>query len=396
MRIFINVFILLIVILVVGYIFLEQRVEKEVITQTVLKCPFSPYNFSASYLHPSFVEEFSPAIEFPQSMEKSYNTYRFWGISKLLQNFDYNLTLSKLFRHENYCVGKGCYHVIEGQARRYIDNQTMNLNQMFVAYLVEPIFLNMRLNAGFLPSVKVMPFKEMNDVLVNFVITLSSDLAGVFINQQLNFFKELHGADTNFRIIIAEFNPVDDSIKSAIKEAGIAFRYESLNQTFSRVKGLNTGGDAVTEQNEIIFFLDVDMKFSSRFVATIRNRVIQGFQVYFPVCFAEDGTGGGVNLVTGLGNVGMYKSDFGRLRWKKINDTVWGGEDDRLLQRVIDKGFKFYRNIEPGFIHVYHPDRSWKMVNVKFFYIFSKKLILISAFRRLKLCQWTGKKGRRE
>src|SRR3990167_6667074 len=367
MKIFLKVFILLIVMLVIGYVFLEQRVEKAVVVkkETILKCPFTPYNFSASYLHPCHVEEFSPAIEISQA-NKTYNKFRFWGVSKLMNYHNANFTLAKIFRHENYCAAKGCYHVIEGQAKFPIP-KLMNKKKHFVGYFVEPLFLNMRLNTGFLPSVTVMPFKEMNDVLVNFVITFSSDLKDVFINQQLNFFRSLHETDTNFRLIITEFNPVDNSIESAMKNTSIAFRYSSLNQTFSRVKGLNTGGAAVTEEKEILFFLDVDMKFSSRFPTTIRNRVIQGAQVYFPVCFAEDGAGGGTNLVTGLGNVGMYKSDFAKLPWKKANDTVWGGEDDRLLARVKDKGFQFYRNIEPDFIHVYHPVRSWKILKVDFY-----------------------------
>src|SRR3990167_3260321 len=171
----------------------------------------------------------------------------------------------------------------------------------------------------------------------------------------------MYEVDKRIRIIPVEFNPENDNIRSNLTQSGIPFMYSTQTGAFSRVKGLNQGGALVPlNVTEIIFFLDVDMVFPPRFAASIRNRCLEGSQVYFPVCFSEDENGGGRLLPEGLGNVGMYRSDFEKLRWEKVKDTVWGGEDDALISKVLLYKYNFYRNSEPGFIHKYHPIRSWR------------------------------------
>ena len=330
-----------------GYAVESKEDEPVLEKQTSCNC-LPNIVFEHNYLQPAVTKEFDPPLEVDAYNAQVYSFARFMMLKHT------NQYLVSIFRHELNCKSNGCFHVIEGDVKK----TSISVHRTkAVFFITEPQISIADFSQRMAPSFENYPFNA--ETVVNFIVTFSSDLADLFVSQQLPYFKALYDVDKLIKLIIVEFRTTNGAIRDKLQKSGIPFSYKALAQPFSRVKGLNTGTTLVPlTPSQIVFFLDVDMVFTTRLAASIRNRCVEGRRIYFPVRMKERKVGGLDVLPEGLGDVGMYRSDAEKLPWEKVDDTVWGGEDDAMLQNVKHLNYDFYRNIEPGFIHKYHPDRK--------------------------------------
>lgn len=154
---------------------------------------------------------------------------------------------------------------------------------------------------------------------------------------------------------------------------------------FSRSIGCEIGA-ALFPSNQLIFFVDVDIYFTSDFLFRARLNTIEFKQVYYPIVFSEydpdepieaikilDISSSGskqstkvrdnhldLNIDTGywrqfgFGIVAVYNSDLRRVGGFDISIVGWGKEDVDLYEKFVKSNITIFRSIDPGLIHVFH------------------------------------------
>ncbi|CAH2048998.1 unnamed protein product, partial [Iphiclides podalirius] len=177
--------------------------------------------------------------------------------------------------------------------------------------------------------------------------------------------------------------------------------------TFSRGAALTEGLKAC-EDDDLVFFIDVDMMFNHVSLRRIRINTIKYHQVYFPIVFSEfnpdvvngeeynrfgdealvadDDLGkfveeeeeeeegrpktdreladlkysreinddNGYFRVYGFGILGIYKRDFLRVGGFDLNIKGWGLEDVQLFETLIKSNLSVYRTADDTLVHRFH------------------------------------------
>lgn len=130
----------------------------------------------------------------------------------------------------------------------------------------------------------------------------------------------------------------------------------SLNGNFSRGKALDLATrSSYINDNDIIFFIDLDMTFRKETLDRVRRNTILHSQVYFPIVFSQYDPSRVQNLNVpntndnilgyesgffrqfGFGICAIYKSDILNPNINGFNTDItgWGLEDVKLLERII-------------------------------------------------------------
>lgn len=146
-----------------------------------------------------------------------------------------------------------------------------------------------------------------------------------------------------------------------LSKAQIAFpaatiNHITLNGNFSRGKALDIAArSSYINDNDIIFFIDVDMTFQKETLDRVRRNTIMHRQVYFPIVFSQydpnrvqnsnvpnnrDNTlayESGFFRQFGFGICAIYKADILNPNINGFNTDItgWGLEDVKLLERII-------------------------------------------------------------
>lgn len=174
-------------------------------------------------------------------------------------------------------------------------------------------------------------------------------------------------------VYFAEDNAADESNRAAVEQLlefyqhnhGLGFTIKVLMQPFSRGVGLEAGAmiaGGTNGRDPLLFFCDVDMKFTFDFLQRCRANAVSGERIFFPIVFSLYRSK--PNIVAapngawrnyGLGMVCVYQSDFKNLGGFSKTITGWGREDVDFYERIVKQGtLEVVRAVDDGIQHLFH------------------------------------------
>lgn len=150
-----------------------------------------------------------------------------------------------------------------------------------------------------------------------------------------------------------------------------------LEESFARGRALQFGAESL-QDDDLMFFIDVDMAFNGKTLLRIRQNTIRNTTIYFPIVYSlydpkkfhkhYDGSDyrlfdkelllnedNGSWRQYGFGIVSLYKSDFVKLRGFNTTIKGWGMEDVAFFDAAVKSDMQTVRSVDPGLVHIYHP-----------------------------------------
>ncbi|XP_067010256.1 chondroitin sulfate synthase 1 [Anabrus simplex] len=237
-----------------------------------------------------------------------------------------------------------------------------------------PLILGSRMSKK-TPSIK--------DKLINFILPLAGRLET--FKRFISVFEEVClKNDEKVSLIIVLFpNDKENSINETVsimrrlqKEyPKVRLTVVPVFDTFARAMALEVGASQCADE-DLLFFVDVDMVFTSSALHRIRTNTIRGKQVYFPIVYSEfdpsivyneSGLLSSPNhfLINrdtgywrqyGFGIASLYKSDLKRVGGFDTSIRGWGKEDVDLFDKFVAaaKNLTVFRAADPNLVHVFH------------------------------------------
>ncbi len=217
---------------------------------------------------------------------------------------------------------------------------------------------------------------SQNQPRVNFIITLSglSDRLEKFLK---TFEKNILIPKEDASLTIVLYDSPDAQKVNSLILTYLAIYPEAqlkiidIDGKFARGVGLHRGTEYFKD-DELLFFVDIDLEIGPDFLRRARLNAIEGKQVYFPIFFKlykldfvnKYHKGNSSQLLKrhnghwahySYGMVVIYASDYRKAGGFNINLKGWGEEDVDFFNKVIQHGVEVFRAPDPGLIHLWHP-----------------------------------------
>ena len=225
------------------------------------------------------------------------------------------------------------------------------------------------------------------------LIVVSSNKDEALIRFIYNFKQEVLNypdRQKDFTLTILYFsqkNSIIDEIHQLIVryESNIRLSIIESEHVYNRGLGRQLASKYFTN-NQILFFLDVDLVFTGQSLINTRRLMIHQLSisscaVYFPIIYSmfsnmfvidnqsmiDIKSDFGLFSIYGFGNVAVRKGDLDRIGGWETNNYDWGVEDVNLFQQFVNISAECYifRAVEPGLRHNYHKKMCHGIKNEK-------------------------------
>ena len=220
------------------------------------------------------------------------------------------------------------------------------------------------------------PTKSDNSETVHFIVPISN--VGKRIAEYMHMYEEMSLVTNENTHLVWVAYGLDDlhSITSLV--ALYEQKYPRARLTvvqgsgdFSRAKAMELGMSKL-QDNDLVFFCDVDMVVEREFLTRCRRNTIRGKQVYYPEFFklynmdyaywnSDKPKTISINRQNGhwayysYGMVCIYKSDYVTVGGFNTGITGWGDEDVELYEKILRKSIGVFRAPDVGLTHRWHP-----------------------------------------
>ncbi|XP_076751112.1 chondroitin sulfate synthase [Xylocopa sonorina] len=239
---------------------------------------------------------------------------------------------------------------------------------------LQSIFRGGFLNLNFNSETK----DPVNDKVVHFVLPLSGRYE--IFQRFLQNYEEicLTSGEKTALLVVLYRHKTENSFNQTIelierlkyKHRSASIDVLPLSGTFSRAKALDFGVSRLNN-DDLMFFVDVDIAFTEAVLHRIRANTLLGRQVYFPVVFSqydqkivreENGKRDtfAINAMSGywrqfgFGIVSLYKQDYINVGGFDLTIQGWGKEDVDFYEKVVKSNVKIFRAADKDLVHVYH------------------------------------------
>ncbi|XP_076039998.1 chondroitin sulfate synthase [Oratosquilla oratoria] len=233
-----------------------------------------------------------------------------------------------------------------------------------------------------LSGMNVLPNSRRKPKRITFILPLSGRF-GTFRRFMDDFRRVCLERDENVQLLVVLFEPSQghederDNTEALLTSTQFDFPNTAMsiiqaNTTFARALALDLGAREC-EDDDLMFFIDVDMTFDAASLDRIRHFTILGKQVYYPIVFSEfdpSVSRPGSNLSSydhtliddvvgywrsfGFGIAALYKADLKLSGGLDTSILGWGREDVDLFDKVLKSNVRVMRAADPGLIHIFH------------------------------------------
>jgi len=236
---------------------------------------------------------------------------------------------------------------------------------------------------------------QLNDSVKNKVINFIMPLTGrwqIFLRFMHNFEEICLKNNEYVTLVVVLFEKEGTEQTNLIQNLFLSFdkKYGDLTsiqlklvvrkEAFSRSIGCEIGA-AMFKENDLLFFVDVDIAFTRDFLFRARLNTIQYKQVYYPIVFSEYDPNDPIEALKpnsqefktekqkqhfdfnenngywrqfGFGILLTYYSDLKQVGGFDTSIIGWGKEDVDLYEKYIKSNIFIFRSVDPGLTHVFH------------------------------------------
>ncbi|XP_046431299.1 chondroitin sulfate synthase 1 isoform X2 [Neodiprion fabricii] len=256
---------------------------------------------------------------------------------------------------------------VEAESKTHRDREANSIQSV-----LRNSFLSMNFNAK-------ESFDPIESKVIHFILPLSGRLATFrrFISVYEDVCLVGKGERTELTIILFPHRVEGSFNESTSLVNNLKYKYPSAviavvpsYKNFSRAVALEIGVSR-HKDDDLLFFVDVDIVFTSSALRRIRLNTIMNRQVYFPIVFSQfdpkivyaDGKLRETDLITnsngywreyGFGIASLYKKDFRLVGGFDLSIQGWGKEDVDLFEKAVRSNLTTFRAVDPHLVHVFH------------------------------------------